>query len=100
MKAHLQLAIRRLSDYLSYEGCNDYEMPDTPENRALYDEAQAWNLGVSLADLKAHPDYHEPHVIKVALLGSKPGNLMVNDSILVYVLRKATGLLDRDALKD
>ncbi len=86
---HVAQAIKRLSDYLSYEGCNDYEMSDTPENRALWDEYQAWNLKVPLEQLAAHPEYYVPT--------ARRGQLCIHDGVLIYSLKKAAGMLD---LKD
>ena len=31
------------SDEFSNHGCNDFELPNTPENRALMEAAEKWN---------------------------------------------------------
>ncbi len=82
-------AIGRLRHEFACAGCNDYDMPDTPENRALWDECQAHNLGVPVDQLKTHRDYYVP--------SARRGKMFIDDSVLIYALKKATGMLD---LKD
>jgi hypothetical protein len=83
---HVELAIAAVEHSQMIAGCNDYDMPDTPENRALWDEAQAWNVKVPVEKIKSHPDYWPPHVLP-------NGKLSVSDYIIVYALRKATDTL-------
>jgi len=83
---HIKAAIEQLEETQSCAGCNDYTMDDTPENRALWDECQAWNLKMPVAEVKGHADYQPPC--------QRPGGrLDVSDSITVFALRKATGML-------
>ena len=83
---HLSAAINHLSDHLSYAGCNDYDVADTPENRALWDEYQAWNFGVPLEDIQQHEDYCQPYV--------RDGVMIIDDHVWIYLLKKALNKLD------
>lgn len=76
--------LNRLDDYLSYEGCNDMRLPDTPENRRLITEAEMWNVHAATEEeWKAHPDYHE-----VSLCN---GELLTSDYLIFGYLRHKEG---------
>ncbi len=78
-------AVEELDNYFSNRCCNDYELKDTPENRQIIKEYQAWNLRVPLDEVESHKEYGEPNMHK--------GNLFCHDSVMIYVLKKNLGLL-------
>jgi hypothetical protein len=67
--------IKELEEKFSCDGCNDYDMPDTPENRELF--LTSWKL--SQGD-DVDPD-HLQHVCR-------NGVIHANNGIILYGLRK------------
>lgn len=48
------------SDILSNHCCNDFTLPNTPANWALYERVEAWLAGVSVAEWRTSPDAVRP----------------------------------------
>ena len=47
------------AEFIGVHGCNDYELPNTPENRAFIEGAEAWNVsesGDTPIELNISPD--------------------------------------------
>lgn len=80
----LRTAIAILDDELGNRSCNDFELPDTEENRQLIAETEAENVHVPVEEWPNHPDYSAPEVYD--------GKLLFRDCILTYILRKELGL--------
>lgn len=70
---------------LNGNGCNDYDIEDTLDNRKLLEEMEAWNLSCTIEDWKKHPDFHEPKVYE--------GRLMTSDYFLLGYFQH---LLEKD----
>lgn len=53
----------QLNDYFGSAGCNDYTLPDSPENRLLIETAAAISHGTTLERWRKDEDYiaPEPH---------------------------------------
>lgn len=73
-------AIDLLAHYISREGCNDLELEDTPENRALVEEADAANYRLTVEQWREHEDYDAPRVHN--------GKILTHDGLMTYVVRK------------
>jgi hypothetical protein len=58
----------RLEDVMSNAGCNDFEMDDTPANRTLFDAAEADNVGMTVEEWRASPDYLKPQIHRGKIL--------------------------------
>lgn len=78
-------AIHVLDQVQGSAGCNDLEVPNTDEMRAVWREYNVWNAGAECTGPEHDqwmdfPESDEPTVI-------------VNDGVLLYVLRKHFDLL-------
>ena len=85
MKEFLKKAIEDLDEYYDNAGCNDLILKDTPENRLLWDEYQAWNFRIPIEKVKTHKEYEKVCVID--------GELYCHDGLVIFVLKRALGLL-------
>ena len=71
----LRYCLRTCSDTFSTAGCNDYRLPDTPQNRAMARAAYDWSAG----------EDREPAT-------DGKGNLVTEDSVLIGYLQGRCGL--------
>lgn len=78
--------LKDYSDVLSCRGCNDYTLPDTPENRAMLEEMIAT---------------HEDSEIRAEGVQLWQGKLFTTDgSLLAFLMSKLEAFRDvRDAFK-
>ena len=86
--ALIAIAKEAIEEYDNERGnarCNDYELPDTPENRLIYDEWQAHLWQCPVDKVKDHNEYFAPSFHR--------GKLCCHDMIQIYVLKRLTGLL-------
>ncbi len=81
----LKQAIDELDDIHSNAGCNDLELPNTPEAVQIIKEAWAWNFRCPVEKIEQHKEW--PEIIRY---GNK---ISTQDFILIYLLRKKCGLL-------
>ena len=77
--------IEELEEVHANNGCNDYFIPNTPEMVALWKE---WNIHNSGATGPEHDQWVPSQVCNFD--GTQ---LLVNDSITTFLLRKQLGLL-------
>ena len=59
-----EILLEQYSDVLSNNGCNDFEVANTPELYQAIEKANALNYGLSVEEWKKHEDYYEPSVSK------------------------------------
>lgn len=75
----------RLGEHFSNAGCNDYELADTPENRAIYD-------GVEKMMLEFDPEYK---VRGAQACIDRYGFILTQDwLVLDYLEKKVIGILE------
>lgn len=90
LKTLLEQAIEQLSDMQACAGCNDLLIENTDEMRQLWDEWNAWNLNTTIEEARKDEDQYVPFGTP-----RRDGKVCVNDSLLVFLLRRQCGLLTR-----
>lgn len=84
VKDLIEYTLERLGEIQANAGCNDIDVPNTPEMRALYHDYSMWNAPDAPPGDDQYMDW--------------PGDesdvqVTVNDSFLVYLMRREMGLL-------
>ncbi len=86
VKSLVENAVEQLADHFANAGCNDLQVPNTPEVKALWAEYNLWNCpeatGPEHDQWMRFPESDEPFVI-------------VHDGFQIFLLKKELGLLCR-----
>jgi hypothetical protein len=81
-----------LDDVVCTAGSNDLYLKDTPENRQLILEAEAYREGVTPDEWKLDENYSEPYVDDGKLFKNHKGDLIASDSEVFDYIRHKLGL--------
>lgn len=81
-KKHFLALLQEASDALSNNGCNDYDIKDTPENRELATNVEMHQFDCkTIEEWKAHKEYSDLHIYK--------GKIWIFDTALLsYLIHK------------
>ena len=84
IKELLEYAINELEEIQGASGCNDLELPNTPEIKKLWKEYNVWNCEEAT---------NSEHDQWMPLSKLNDNELLGNDGFLVFLLRKHLNLL-------
>ena len=78
--------IGELAETYSNAGCNDMHLADTPENRQLINEAEAYQRRITVTEWLNHEDYREPYIDNGQLFPHHRGEIVTHDSTIFHYL--------------